>query len=91
MPEREEEAIIIDERGGAQEHHNQTMDEMLYHHHHQSTKRGAWGLGEEDGRVQMIQCNVVSNPINFMNSMILHDKNDLNDPAVSSGEQHEII
>ncbi len=38
----------------------------------------------------MIQCNVVSNPINFMNSMILHDKNDLNDPAVSPGE-HEII
>ena len=38
----------------------------------------------------MIQCNVVSNPINFMNSMILHDKNDLNDPAVSRGE-HEII
>jgi hypothetical protein len=25
-----------------------------------------------------------------MNSMILHDKNDLNDPAVSPGE-HEII
>jgi hypothetical protein len=29
----------------------------------------------------MIQCNVFNNPVNFVNSMILHDKNDLNDPS----------
>ena len=63
------------------------MDEMLYHHH-QNTKKGAWGFGDEDG--QMIQCNVVSNPINFMNSMILHDKNDLNDPAGAIGEPESL-
>lgn len=65
--EQKEEAVIIDERGGAQEHHNQTMDEV----YHQNTN-------DKDGQ---IECNVVSNPNNFLNSMILHDKNDLNDPS----------
>lgn len=71
-----EEAIIIDDRGGAQEHHNQTMDEIYHQNTHDDDENGAGP----------IKCNVVSNPNNFLNSMVLHNKNDLNDP--SEGEHN---
>ncbi len=51
------------------------MDEA---YHNQNTK------DEEGKKGQMIQCNVFNNPVNFVNSMILHDKNDLNDPSPNS-------
>ncbi len=50
------------------------MDEI----YHQNTN-------DDDART--IKCNVVSNPNNFLNSMVLHNKNDLNDPPSLDGDQ----
>lgn len=44
------------------------MDEIYHKNQKQS---------DDDGQ---IKCNVVSNPNNFLNSVILRDKNNLNDP-----------
>ena len=51
------------------------MDEV----YHQNTN-------DKDGQIEL---NVVSNPNNFLNSMILHDKNDLNDPVPTHQEGTE--
>lgn len=56
------------------------MDEA---YHHKNTK------DEEGKKGQMIQCNVFNNPVNFVNSMILQDKNDLNDPKCVDGANGE--
>lgn len=75
-----EEVVIMEERCGGQDHHNQTMDGIYSKNQNPASTRPS----NED---LPIKCNVVSNQLNFLNSINYRDKNDFNSSLAFAQQQ----